>query len=193
MGYKRAIILGNGEGRRHVDIPDDCDVWGCNYIYKENIDLDFLVATDVHTQHNIYCSKYPVDNTCYFLGWDILDSNDITPGIVASTGAMLRENEYTDYGVVVGGDSSNIMYFTYLQEDDNVIPIKESELPMEFSSGSLAMYLAGKSGHYNEIILAGFGDDEHIYEENNVPNKEVWKKEREYIIRYFSDMKWRYI
>lgn len=191
MGYTRAIILGNGESRRGIDIPDDCDVWATNLAFRETMGIDYLVSTDVGCQHEIYRAGWVKNNPCYFLDWDPMGSDEIDPGIFASTGARVDCNQYTKHGVVVSG-TQDIMYFTYLNEQDNVTNIRLIDLPMELASGQLAMYLAAKSGLYNEIKLAGFGDEVHLYNDN-VPNLEVWEKEREYVINRFDNIKWRYI
>jgi len=190
MGYKRAIVLGNGESRRGIDIPDDCDVWGTNWACKE-MPLDFLVSTDITCQHLIYRTGYCNDNTAYYLDWDPLGSDDISLGTFSSTGAVVDDNEYTEHGVVIGSEHDRV-YFTYLDESDKVTNVKLNELPIPLASGQLALYLAAKSGEYNEILYSGFGDNKHI-RTDDVPNLEVWKKEREYIMHYYSDIKWRKI
>lgn len=190
MGYKRAIVLGNGESRRGVDIPDDCDIWGVNWICTE-MPVDYLVSTDIACQHEIYRGKYCKDTPTYYLDWDPLDSTDVDPGMFASTGALVDVNEYTEYGIVVGSEHSKV-YFTYLYESDTVTNVKFTDLPMPFASGQLALYLAAKSGKYSEILYSGFGDEKHI-RTDDVPNLEVWNKEKEYVMSYFSDIKWRKI
>ena len=190
MGYTRAIVLGNGESRRGIDIPDDCDIWGTNWICTE-MPVDYLVSTDITCQHEIYRGRYCKNTPTYYLDWDPLDSSDVDPGMFASTGALVDQNEFTEHGLVVGSEHSKV-YFTYLYENDSVINVKLSDLPMPLASGQLALYLAAKSGKYNEIMYSGFGDEKHI-RTDDVPNLEDWKKEKEYVIRYFSDIKWRKI
>jgi len=189
LGYKRAIILGNGESRRGIEIPDDCVVWGCNYIYREIIHVDVLVATDVYVQHDVYVDKYALNNRCIFLDWTPVPSTiplDIVEGL------NVVKNDFTEHGVVCSGWKNDIFY-TYLEENDCVENVTMSEIPRRFSSGSLAMWKAAQEG-YNEILLAGFGDDAHMYAgRDHEPGKERFTIERNFIINEYENIKWRYI
>lgn len=192
MGYKKAVILGNGESRRNLDIPTDCDVWGCNYIYREQISIDVLVATDVFAQHDIYVDGWANDNRCIFLDWVPVPSAGIQPPeTLAGNGFEVVYNEYTEHGVVISG-WKNDLFYTYLNETDRVEHIPMRDIPHRFSSGSLAMWQAALEG-YTEIWLAGFGDDAHYYAGRKTESgKQRFEKEREYIINKYSNIRWRY-
>lgn len=193
--YKSAIILGNGENRRGIDIPDNCDVWACNLAFKEPIPIDFLVATDVHRQHEIYVSGYANDNICMFLDWTPVPAEATTPEILQMSGFKTKQNEPTGNDVVISG-WNNTMFFTYLNDTDCVKNIKMNEIPRRFSSGSLAMWLAAEQD-YDEILLAGFGDEKHIYRDYaegvDIPHTDLWKEERDYIIEKHPEINWRYL
>ena len=188
MGYRRAVVLGNGESRRGIDIPDDCDVWGTNWACKE-LTLDYLVSTDVACQHLIYRAGYCNDTPTYYLDWYPLGSDDIPIGTFTASEDVVDGNEYTEHGLVIGAEHNKV-YFTYLTENDKVTNIALNELPMPLASGQLALYLAANLGIYSEILYSGFGDTKHIHT-NDTPNLEIWNKEKDFVIRYFSDIKWR--
>lgn len=193
--YRSAIILGNGESRKGIDIPDSCDVWACNLAFKELIPIDVLVATDVHRQHEIYTSGYANENRCIFLDWTPVPSEATTPEMLQLSGFTTKQNEPTGNDVVISG-WNNTMFFTYLNDNDCVENIRMNEIPRRFSSGSFAMWLAAKEG-YDEILLAGFGDTKHAYREYvegvDIPHIDLWKEEREYIIESHNDVNWRYL
>lgn len=183
----KALILGNGESRKRVVIPDDVVVYGCNHIYKDDVRVDIVVSTDVPMQHEIYQSGYATHHRCVFLDWTPVDV-----GIVPFLGIVDPiQNVPTEHGVVIG-TFQNQHYITYIESHDAVEVINVLDLPMEFSSGSLAMWHAARSG-YREITLAGFGDTTHCYTDNYTGPNPVWKKEREYIINRFSNINWRKI
>ena len=73
-------VYGNGESRKGWDINRDSyhgqqiegvTTWGCNAIYRDGV-VDNLVCVDYSMQQEIYESGYPLENTCWFLDWDIL-------------------------------------------------------------------------------------------------------------------------
>ena len=69
-----AFVYGNGESRMGWDINQEFEgvtTWGCNAIYRD-CKVDNLVAVDYNMQQEIYESEYPLDNTCWFLDWNIL-------------------------------------------------------------------------------------------------------------------------
>ena len=185
----KAWILGNGKTREHVQIPQDVFLYGCNHIYKDDISVNIVVSTDIPMQHEIYQSGYAHNNHCVFLDWWQVDSS-----IVPHLGLQgdIIQNDLTEYGVVIGLQNDK-NYITFLQSEDRVESIKLSDLPMEFSSGSLAMWHAANSGLFNEITLAGFGDSQHYYRTNYTGPNPIWETEREYIINCFSNIKWRRI
>lgn len=192
---KKAIVLGNGKSRLGKEIPKGYTVYACNLAYKEDIDIDVLVATDANRQHEIYCSGYANTHRCVFLDWMPIPSEDFGPEFLISTGALIKQNEYTDHGLVVSG-YGNTMFFTYLNESDCVENMPMSYLTKRYSAGSTAMWLAAREGH-TEILLAGFNDDKHAYREYagglDVPHTELWKWERERLINEYDDVTWRYI
>ena len=89
-------------------------------------------------------------------------------------------------------DYNGMNYITYLNSSDCVEVVHLHDLPMEFSSGSLAMWHAAKSG-FSDITLVGFGDTTHCYTEDYTGPNPRWEKEREYIINTFFNINWRRI
>ena len=68
-----AFVYGNGESRMGWDINQEFEgvtTWGCNAIYRDG-KVDNLVAVDYNMQQEIYESEYALDNTCWFLDWNI--------------------------------------------------------------------------------------------------------------------------
>jgi hypothetical protein len=182
-----AWILGNGKARQHLQIPDDVFVYGCNHIYKDDI-ANVVVSTDIPMQHEIYQSGYAHQRYCIFLDWSPVDVS-IVPFL--NLEGKIVANAPTEHGVVIGTENNN-HYITYIQQEDAVENITLAQLPMEFSSGSLAMWHAAKSG-FKEITLAGFGDTQHYYRTDYTGPNPVWQKEREYIINQFPNIIWRNI
>lgn len=187
MTFSKALILGNGQSRKNVLIPDDVIVYGCNHIYKDDVRVDILVSTDIPMQHEIYQSGYAKSHKCVFLNWTPVDV-----GIVPFLGIDDPvQNRPTEHGVVIG-TYQHKHYITYTDSHDEVEVIDIADLPMEFSSGSLAMWHAAISG-YIEITIAGFGDSTHCYTENYSGPNPRWEQERNYIINRFSNINWRKI
>ena len=76
-----AFVYGNGESRMGWDINQEFEgvtTWGCNAIYRDGT-VDNLVAVDYNMQQEIYESEYPLDNTCWFLDWNILPEEFTQP------------------------------------------------------------------------------------------------------------------
>ena len=76
-----AFVYGNGESRMGWDINQQFEgvtTWGCNAIYRDG-KVDNLVAVDYNMQQEIYESGYPLDNTCWFLDWNILPKEFTQP------------------------------------------------------------------------------------------------------------------
>lgn len=187
MTYSKAWILGNGKSRQGVTIPADVVVYGCNHIYKD-IPVDVVVSTDVGMQHEIYQSGYANTHKCVFLDWAGVDSGIMS--FINFDGDIIRNND-TGNDVVIGYHNG-MNYITYLNSSDCVEVVHLHDLPMEFSSGSLAMWHAAKSG-FSDITLVGFGDTTHCYTEDYTGPNPRWEKEREYIINTFFNINWRRI
>ena len=76
-----AFVYGNGESRMGWDINQEFEgvtTWGCNAIYRDG-KVNNLVAVDYNMQQEIYESEYALDNTCWFLDWNILPKEFTQP------------------------------------------------------------------------------------------------------------------
>lgn len=195
MRNTRALILGNGKNRLTTNFPSDVDVWACNLAFKEPIEIDVLVATDAHRQHEIYTSGYAKENRCMFLDWVEIPAIEHMAEGLEKTGYKVTSNVFADTSMVISGWEST-MFVTYLDLPDKVANIPMNDLPQRFSTGGLAMWEAAIYG-YKQIYLAGFGDDKHAYREYkggvDYPNTDYWKKEREFIMGEFPEILWSYI
>jgi hypothetical protein len=192
-----AIIFGNGKSRKMVDFTKFCIehrspfVYGCNLVYEE-FPVDVIVATDPLSQHKIY-REYQGEAELLFLDWSVIPSE--MAASVASMDQNVSVNEYTPHGCVISGEGNHTA-MTYLRENDNVMSVSPSLLPIEMSSGSMAMWDAAEKG-YENIFLAGFGDVDHAYYDqlrgDEERKKVLWEKERRYLIEKYSEINWVYL
>ena len=194
MTNKRAIIFGNGYSRKNIIWNDDHDVWACNLAFEEAWPIDVLVSTDANRQHQIYTSGYAEHHRCIFLDWNPAPP-EMTPQMMEDLGYHTISNEPTGNDVVMSGYKLRL-FFTYLTDKDCVESVQMKSLPRRFSAGGLAMWQAAQEG-YDEILLAGFGDELHAYRQYtkgyDEPHTDYWKEEREFIINTYSNIEWRYI
>lgn len=184
------IILGNGKSRENVDLSNYKHIYGCNLAYKEDIDFEWIVATDVLIQHEIYRNY---TGQCLFLDWEPIPSEMAVAFEAFDT--QNESNDYTEYGCVISGEGNNTL-MTYLRKEDQVISVKEERLPFLMAAGSLAMWHAAETG-ISKIHLAGFGDNEHLHDQtlmdDNGRRLARWEQERKQIIKLYPDIDWKYL
>jgi len=185
-----ALILGNGASRRGLDVSPYKHIYGCNLAYQEDIDFEWIVATDPIIQHKIY-REYDGDKL--FLDWEPVPSEMAIAFEAVDT--MNDSNDYTEHGCVISGEGNNIL-MTYLDQNDNCLTVSESQLPFEMAAGSLAMWDAAERG-FTTIYLAGFGDVDHLHDhklmDDNGRRLIRWEQERKEIIRMYDDIEWIYL
>ena len=192
---KIAFIFGNGESRKSAPVDelyakhDNVFTYGCNFFYRENVDIDMLVATDAIAQHKIY-REY--NGACLFMDWEPIPS-EFAPTLTV-TGYNILVNDYTPYGCVVNGEGEHLC-MTYLRENDNITTLKETDLPILMSSGSLAMWHAAESG-FETVYLFGFGDINHAIRKTLMGDEEekkiLWEKERLFLTNRYRSINWIY-
>jgi len=185
-----ALILGNGASRKGLDLSSYKHIYGCNLAYKEDIDFEWIVATDPIIQHQVY-REY--DGSKLFLDWEPVPSEMAIAFEAFDT--VNDSNEYSDYGCVISGEG-NTMLMTYLKENDNCLTVSESRLPFEMAAGSLAMWDAAERG-FTTIYLAGFGDVDHLHDQKlmdeNGRRLVRWEYERRQIIEKYNEIEWIYL
>ena len=187
-----AYVYGNGESRKGWDINqkiEDVTTWGCNAIYRDGV-VDNLVCVDYSMQQEIYESGYPLENTCWFLDWDILPPEFSGLEVIREQHKVIHENTPTDEGCVVNGKDDGDLYITWIT---SVYPIDgESGIcslandfiwdipyPKDWCSGATAVHLACQQGA-TELFLLGFDlSINNIYESTKNYPKQVehpeWK------------------
>lgn len=185
-----ALVLGNGVSRQGLDTSPYKHIYGCNLAFKEDIDFEWIVATDPVVQHQIY-REY--DGNKLFLDWEPVPSEMAVAFEAFDTNN--QSNDYTDYGCVISGEG-NTTLMTYLNQEDNCLSVDPNLLPFEMASGSLAMWDAAERG-FTTIYLAGFGDTDHLHNQALMGDGGVrlarWKKEIELITGKYDDIEWIYL
>lgn len=185
-----ALILGNGSSRKDIDLTPYKHIYGCNLAYKEDIDFEWIVATDPPLQHQIY-REY--EGNKLFLDWNPVPSEMAVAFDAFDT--MKESNDYTPHGCVISGEGNTTM-MTYLHEEDNCLSVSENQLPFEMAAGSLAMWDAAERG-FTTIYLAGFGDVDHLHDQKLMDDTGRrlirWEKERKKIIAKYDDIEWIYL
>ena len=100
MDNRIVYVYGNGESRKGWDINRDSyhglqiegvTTWGCNAIYRDGV-VDNLVCVDYSMQQEIYESGYPLENTCWFLDWDILPPEFSGLEVIREQHKVIHEN-----------------------------------------------------------------------------------------------------
>jgi len=193
---KIVYVYGNGESRKGWDINRDSyhglqiegvTTWGCNAIYRDGV-VDNLVCVDYSMQQEIYESGYPLENTCWFLDWDILPPefsgleiirkqhkviHENTPTLSSSIGGLART---PNVGCVVNGKDDGDLYITWITSENGICDIP---YPKDWCSGATAVHLACQQGA-TELFLLGFDlSINNIYESTKNYPKQVehpeWK------------------
>ena len=184
MDNKIAYVYGNGESRKGWDINRDSyhglqiegvTTWGCNAIYRDGV-VDNLVCVDYGMQQEIYESGYPLENTCWFLDWDILPPEFSGLEIIRKQHKVIHENTPTNEGCVVNGKDDGDLYITWITRENRICDIP---YPKDWSAGSSAVHLACQQGA-TELFLLGFDlSINNIYEGTKNYPKQVehpeWK------------------
>lgn len=185
-----ALILGNGASRKGIDLSPFKHIYGCNLAYQEDIDFEWIVATDPAVQHQIY-REYGGNKL--FLDWEPVPSE--MAAAMMSMDTDFTSNEYTPFGCVISGDM-NGRHMTYLRKHDNCLSVSESQLPFSMASGALAMWDAAERG-FTTIYLAGFGDVDHLHDQklmDETGRRMIrWEKERRQIIEKYKEIEWVYL
>ena len=207
-------VYGNGESRKGWDINRDSyhgqqiegvTTWGCNAIYRDGV-VDNLVCVDYSMQQEIYESGYPLENTCWFLDWDILPPefsglevfreqhkviHENTPILSSSVGGLAR---IPNVGCVVNGKDDGDLYITWITSENRICDIP---YPKDWSSGTTAVHLACQQGA-TELFLLGFDlSINNIYEGTKNYPKQVehpeWKLQLMTTFKEFKGTKFYWV
>ena len=99
----KVFVLGNGESRKNINLnalKTKGKVYGCNGLYRDFV-ADTLVVVDGGMMHEVYSSGYPLENQCYFRGWNRL------PDFMYSE--MVNLEDYLDWpeGILVENEKGS--------------------------------------------------------------------------------------
>ena len=196
----------------HQAIMTPIEIWGCNAIYRDG-PVDRLVAVDYSMQQEIYDSDYegichfaqwsvlPASVAdMMFMGFDIPEglihySNNRTDNCVVSgkdpatvhekVEAAIQMNPHLDIPDLVKKMKKDVgVWITYVEEDDNVIPI---DFPVGWSTGNTALHLACQSD-VEEVFILGYDLSSYDERLNN-----LYKGTDNYLsadARGFSSVNW---
>ena len=172
MDNEIAYVYGNGESRKGWDINQKFEgvtTWGCNAIYRDGV-VDNLVCVDYSMQQEIYESGYPLENTCWFLDWDILPPEFSGLEVIREQHKVIHENTPTNEGCVVNGKNDGDLYITWITSENGICDIP---YPKDWCSGATAVHLACQQGA-TELFLLGFDlSINNIYESTKNYPKQV--------------------
>ena len=196
MDNEIAFVYGNGESRKEWDINqkiENVTTWGCNAIYRDGV-VDNLVSVDYSMQQEIYESGYPLENTCWFLDWDILPPEFSGLEVIREQHKVIHENTPTDEGCVVNGKDDGDLYITWIAGENGICDIP---YPKNWSSGTTAVHLACQQGA-TELFLLGFDlSINNIYEGTKNYPKQVehpdWKLQLLTTFKEFQGTKFYWI
>lgn len=152
-----AIVLGNGESRLGIELPDTVRTYGCNAIYRD-CKVNDLVAVDPAIQYEIYSSGYVTRNRCWFASWSPIHNSREVKGFMEFTPAsnIIQNKKIGEYCNIAGqGDK---FYVTWIYENDSVNDLG----PVEKSAGEVAIELAIKHKK-KHIFMLGFDGEGNIY------------------------------
>ena len=206
------LVYGNGESRPREILSGKYTTWGCNAIYRDLI-VDNLVVIDYPIQQEVYKSKYPIKNKCWFADWEILTEFEPEVLMMDWTDPIYESSRNGRTSCVVQGKNWNTvennlkemlihnpdvdvedfkrkagkdvgLYITWIEEEDKV---KNINYPKGWSAGNTALYLACESGA-KEIYMLGFDGSDY-----NKPINNIYKGSDNYLpedSRGFNTINW---
>jgi len=151
------IVLGNGESRLGIELPEVIRTYGCNAIYRDSRITD-LIAVDPAIQHEIYSSGYVTRNMCWFASWSPVHNSREVKALMEFTHAynIIQNKKIGEYCSIAGqGDK---FYVTWIYENDTVHDLG----PVEKSAGEVAIELAIKHKK-KHIFMIGFDGKGNLY------------------------------
>jgi len=152
-----AIILGNGESRLNIELPELVRTYGCNAIYRDQ-KVDDLIVVDPAIQHEIYSSGYVMDRRCWFASWSPVHNSREVKALMEFTPAdnIIQNKRTTDLCSIAGMGEK--FYITWILDKDMVTNIGS----IDKSSGEVAIEMAIKHKK-KHIFMLGFDGGGNIY------------------------------
>ena len=183
---ENAIVYGNGLSRLDFTLPKSPIIfrtYGCNGIYKE-FSVNDLVVVDCVEQHEVYESGYAIDNRCWFTDWHKIPGYDCE-NIKQFTDDIIESKNGPTANCIVNGVGST-MYITWVEDKDKVVETPQ----LNFSAGTLALYLAANHGH-KRVFMTGFDmDNSGVYKHRYAGYRSMpeWYDEHEKVYSEFSNV-----